>query len=201
MGHREPQSPLRKKSINALQHRPTSPTLTPNRSPHAPTPPTSPCHPMSPHPHVPPLPHTLPSPAQHSDPAGCGPYPKSSHVPTHPSPQCPPRHFHPHLCPTPLPALHSPLWGRYTRPENVLEELWGSGCVCGGETGGYKHMGGYGHTACRSRMLFGRRQDVGCRWDTGVSGLRGHSGNGAMWGEVRGKEGGAGQCWSAFISS
>ena len=37
--------------------------------------------------------------------------------------------------------------------------LW----VCGAGRGGYKHMGGYGLTTCRSRMLFGRRQDVGCR--------------------------------------
>ena len=80
LGHREPQSPLRKKSKNAFQHHPTSPILTPNPSPHDPRPSTSPCHPTFPHPQVPPLPHTLPSPAQHSAPAACGPYPQCSHI-------------------------------------------------------------------------------------------------------------------------
>ena len=90
LDHRKPQSPLRKKSINALQHHPTSSILTLNCSPHAPRPPMSPCHPMSPHPQVPPLPHTLSSPAQHSVPIVCGPYPqilpRSSHGPVPPMP-------------------------------------------------------------------------------------------------------------------
>ena len=113
LGHREPQSPLRKKSMNARQHHPTSSILTPNRSPRAPRPPTYPCHPTSPHPQVPPVTHTLPPPEKHSAPVGCGPHPlilpKSSHVlicvPQYP--QCQPLHFHPHLCLTPSPAPHS----------------------------------------------------------------------------------------------
>ena len=121
LGCREPQSPLRKKSMNALQHYSTSSVLTPNRSPRAPRPPTYPCHVMSLHPQVPPEPHTSPSPVKHSAPAGCGPYPlilpKSMFLPLSSTihvlirvpqyPQCLPLHFHPHLCPTPSPAPHS----------------------------------------------------------------------------------------------
>ena len=113
LGHREPQSPLRKKSMNALQHHPTSSILTQNLSPRAHKPPTYPCHPTSPHPQVPPVTHTLPPPEKHSAPVGCGPHPlilpKSSHVlirvPQYP--QCSPLQFHPHICPTPSPAPHS----------------------------------------------------------------------------------------------
>lgn len=108
LGHREPQSPLRKKSIHALHHRPTSPILIPNRSPHAPRPPPSPCRPMSPCPQIPPSPHTLPSPAQHSAPAGCVPHPPQI-LPCFCAPIAfmPPRPFQPHLCSTPSPAPHT----------------------------------------------------------------------------------------------
>ena len=110
LGCRELQSPLRKKSMNALQHHSTSPILTPNRSPRAPRPPTYPCHLTSPHPQVPPVPHTLPSPVKHSAPVGCGPHPlilpKSSHVlirvPQYP--QYHPLHF---LRPTSVPYTFS----------------------------------------------------------------------------------------------
>ena len=110
LGHREPQSPPRKKSTSALQHHPTSSILSANSSPRALIPPTSPCHPTSPHPQVPPVPHTLPSPVKHSAPVGCGPHPlilpKSSHVlirvPQYP--QYHPLHF---LRPTSVPYTFS----------------------------------------------------------------------------------------------
>ena len=45
-----------------------------------------------------------------------------------------------------------------------------------GPWGGYRDIVGYGDTAFRSRMLFRRRQDVGCKRDAGVWGAMGGCG-------------------------
>ena len=83
------------------------------------------------------------------------------------------------------------LWGRCTWSEEVLEELWGSGCVGRGE-GDISTWEDMGSLPAGAECCLGEGKMWAAGETLGCAVVWGHRGDGGMWGEVGGKKGGCG---------